>query len=207
MSPGKSGVIYNPESSAEEFQKLASLCSDQSLLGNRLLEAAVTVGNANSPPTVSCAKKTYRRDLAKFYSRIFFSFTALTTEVELMILSHDCHTIACNMEGISAVLRLSRKRTSAIASAGQYKLMIRLLDGIGRYREMSYVLDQLRRAHKFELLLSKRSFKVTVAFLCGKRIKTFFSKKSLNELFWNICGVPKIGRIRNWSLIIFRCLE
>ena len=173
MSPGKSGVIYNPESSAEEFQKLASLCSDQSLLGNRLLEAAVTVGNANSPPTVSCAKKTYRRDLAKFYSRIFFSFTALTTEVELMILSHDCHTLACNMEGISAVLRLSRKKTSAIASAGQYKLMIRLLDGIGRYREMSYVLDQLRRAGKFELLLSKRSIKVRTHFY-GKRIKSFF---------------------------------
>ena len=44
-----------------------------------------------------------------------------------MILSHDCHTMACSMEGIASVLRLARQRTPYLAKAKQFKLMVRIL--------------------------------------------------------------------------------
>lgn len=50
---------------------------------------------------------------------------ALSVEVELMILSHECHTVACNMEGIASILRLARQRTPYVARAKQFKLMVK----------------------------------------------------------------------------------
>ena len=51
--------------------------------------------------------------------------SVLSAEVELLVLSHECHTLACNMEGISAVLRASRAITTSLAELDSYSLMVR----------------------------------------------------------------------------------
>jgi hypothetical protein len=63
------------------------------------------------------------------------------------------------MEGIASVLRLARQRTPYLAKAKQFKLMVHLLVGIGRYREMYFVLDSLRKHDQFEILLQSGSNK------------------------------------------------
>ena len=50
--------------------------------------------------------------------------TGLNLEVELLVRAHECHTLACNMEGIAAVLRNGRLLTSALAESRDYMLMV-----------------------------------------------------------------------------------
>lgn len=44
--------------------------------------------------------------------------------MELLVRAHECHTLACNMEGIATVLRNGRVLTSALAESGDYMLMV-----------------------------------------------------------------------------------
>lgn len=50
--------------------------------------------------------------------------TGLNLEVELLVRAHECHTLACNMEGIAAVLRNGRVLTTALAETREYMLMV-----------------------------------------------------------------------------------
>ncbi|CAH1796499.1 unnamed protein product [Owenia fusiformis] len=79
----------------------------------------------------------------------------LYMEVELLIKAHDCHTMACNMEGVSNVLQQARQCNIRLTAAEEYSLMIRLLTGLGRYGEMVYIFDTLKESHQFELLFRK----------------------------------------------------
>ena len=45
-------------------------------------------------------------------------------ETELLIMAHECHTAACNMEGISNVLRAARVCAQCLSAANQYQLMV-----------------------------------------------------------------------------------
>ncbi|EDO45609.1 predicted protein, partial [Nematostella vectensis] len=101
------------------------LCSDQALLGNRLLDTAVDHANDREE----------------------------AGSLELLVRAHECHTMACNMEGISRVLKCGRQLTTALADAEEYRLMVRLLTGVGRFREMSYIFDTLIQHLHFELLV------------------------------------------------------
>ncbi|XP_064618908.1 spatacsin-like isoform X2 [Lineus longissimus] len=130
-----SELVFNPLEDASVFTCFIKLCSDPSVLGNRLLEAAAAMSN----DTVTTTQQQ----------------GALTMEVELLVRSHECHTIACNMEGIASVLRTARQLTSNLAQAEEFTLMIRLLTGIGRFNEMTYIFDLLKYHHQFELLFRK----------------------------------------------------
>lgn len=55
---------------------------------------------------------------------LFNFFKGLNLEVELLVRAHECHTLACNMEGIAAVLRNGRVLTTALAETRDYMLMV-----------------------------------------------------------------------------------
>ncbi|ESP01289.1 hypothetical protein LOTGIDRAFT_157467 [Lottia gigantea] len=124
-SPTKRPVINNTGG-----QQYFKLCQDPSLLGDRLLQAV----NTDSTEITR---------------------SAMTTQTELLILAHDCYTIACNMEGISHVLRAARRITETLCRSEEFSLMIRLLTGVGRFSEMTYIFDALKLYHQFERLLKK----------------------------------------------------
>ncbi|TNN00676.1 hypothetical protein fugu_011922 [Takifugu bimaculatus] len=76
--------------------------------------------------------------------------------VELLIVAHDCFSLTCNMEGIVRVLQAARHLSHAHLAPGEhFSLLVRLLTGIGRYNEMTYVFDLLHQNHRFEILLRK----------------------------------------------------
>ncbi|XP_062245612.1 spatacsin-like [Platichthys flesus] len=61
------------------------------------------------------------------------------------------------MEGIVRVLQAARHLSHTYLAPGEhYGLLVRLLTGIGRYDEMTYVFDLLHQNHRFEMLLRKK---------------------------------------------------
>ena len=41
--------------------------------------------------------------------------------------AHDCHTLACSMEGIAAVLRAAQSLVETLLTAEEYNLMVPVL--------------------------------------------------------------------------------
>ncbi|CAL4192597.1 unnamed protein product, partial [Meganyctiphanes norvegica] len=112
---------------------LISLCPDTVALGNQLLSIGQRMGSSH-PDQVQ-----------KVHSM----------SVELVIRANDCYTASANMEGISTVLKTALSLTNSLLQHSQFPLMVRLLTGVGRYNEMSYIIDALREHDQFEHLLSR----------------------------------------------------
>ncbi|XP_020621148.1 spatacsin-like isoform X1 [Orbicella faveolata] len=127
-----SDLTVNAAPSCEDISHMIRLCPDYSLLGGRLLDTATSLANERAEGTTLPG--------------------GLNLEVELLVRAHECHTLACNMEGIAAVLRNGRVLTTALAETRDYMLMVRLLTGIARFHEMSYIFDTLFEHEHFELL-------------------------------------------------------
>ncbi|KAL4003977.1 malate synthase [Sarotherodon galilaeus] len=120
--------IFRPLEGRDALVQLIKLCDDPNLVGLKLLE------HLNSVPL---------RDL--------------NCIVELLIVAHDCFSVTCNMEGIVRVLQAARHLSHTyLAPGGHYSLLVRLLTGISRYNEMTYVFDLLHQNHCFEMLLRKK---------------------------------------------------
>ena len=79
----------------------------------------------------------------------------LKCEVELLILAHHCFTIRCEVEGIASVLRAARFCGATLSALKQQNLMVRLLIGIGRFRDMFDIIESLYSQHHFEILIKK----------------------------------------------------
>ncbi|XP_075752911.1 spatacsin isoform X2 [Pelodiscus sinensis] len=120
--------IVNPADETQAFLELAKLCQDHTLVGMKLLDKISSVPRGE----LSCT-------------------------TELLILAHKCFSLTCHMEGISRVLQTARLLTEEhLAPSEEYGLVVRLLTGIGRYNEMTYVFDLLHEKHYFEVLMRKK---------------------------------------------------
>ncbi|XP_050923328.1 spatacsin [Lates calcarifer] len=120
--------VFRPSEGRDSLIQLIKLCDDPNLVGVKLLE------NLNAVPL---------RDLSCI--------------VESLIVAHDCFSLTCNMEGIVRVLQAARHLSHTYLAPGEhYSLLVRLLTGIGRYNEMTYVFDLLHQNHRFEMLLRKK---------------------------------------------------
>ncbi|XP_073798479.1 spatacsin isoform X2 [Danio rerio] len=121
-------LIFSASDSRESFLQLAKLCGDANLVGNKLLDSIGSVPLSD----LSCI-------------------------VELLILAHDCFSVTCNLEGIVRVLQACRHLSHThLAHGDAHGLLVRLLTGIGRYNDMTYVFDLLHQNHRFEMLLRKK---------------------------------------------------
>ncbi|NXS98172.1 SPTCS protein, partial [Jacana jacana] len=119
---------WNPAAESQAFLQLAKLCQDHTLVGMKLLERISSVPRGE----LSCI-------------------------TELLILAHNCFSLTCHMEGITQVLQAARLLTEEhLAPTEEYGLVVRLLTGIGRYNEMTYIFDLLHEKHYFEVLMRKK---------------------------------------------------
>ncbi|KAG7198542.1 hypothetical protein KM043_005909 [Ampulex compressa] len=123
------------------FHLIMELCADVSLLGWQLLKSVSELlghsyGERRNVPT-------------------------LKTAVELLIKSHDCFTIACNMEGIASVLRKCQNLAHTFQNLKYWNLLVRLITGVGRFTEMNYIFQILKENDQFESLLGKGLDKVS----------------------------------------------
>ncbi|KAH8402411.1 hypothetical protein KR009_011843 [Drosophila setifemur] len=75
--------------------------------------------------------------------------------VELLIKAHLCFVQECSMEGIVSVLQKAKALNGKLTKAKSWSLIVRLLIGIARYREMFYCFDSLIENEQFESLLGQ----------------------------------------------------
>ncbi|KAM4829958.1 spatacsin [Thomomys bottae] len=120
--------MFSPAEESQAFVQLTALCQDRTLVGMKLLDK------------ISCVPQR-----------------ELSCTTELLILAHHCFTLTCHMEGIIRVLQAARMLTdNHLAPNEEYGLVVRLLTGIGRYNEMTYIFDLLHKKHYFEVLMRKK---------------------------------------------------
>ncbi|XP_046317767.1 spatacsin isoform X4 [Marmota monax] len=120
--------MFSPAEESQTFLQLTMLCQDRTLLGMKLLDKISSVPHGE----LSCT-------------------------TELLILAHHCFSLTCHMEGIIRVLQAARMLTdNHLAPNEEYGLVVRLLTGIGRYNEMTYIFDLLHKKHYFEVLMRKK---------------------------------------------------
>ncbi|XP_045678638.1 spatacsin isoform X1 [Phyllostomus hastatus] len=120
--------MVTPAEESQAFLQLTALCQDRTLVGMKLLEKISSVPHGE----LSCT-------------------------TELLILAHHCFTLTCHMEGIIRVLQAARLLTDDhLAPNEEYGLVVRLLTGIGRYNEMTYIFELLHKKHYFEVLMRKK---------------------------------------------------
>lgn len=87
-----------------------------------------------------------------------------TINVELLIKAHDCYVHECYMEGIAIVLQRAKILNSVLTKAKSWNLIVKMLTGIGRYRDMYYCFETLIKNEQFESLLGK-SLKLPTPFV------------------------------------------
>ncbi|XP_073847548.1 spatacsin [Musca autumnalis] len=75
--------------------------------------------------------------------------------VELLIKAHQAFVHECSMEGIANVLNRAKALNSILAQAKSWSLIVRMLTGIARYREMYFCFDTLIENEQFESLLGQ----------------------------------------------------
>ncbi|XP_053128108.1 spatacsin isoform X2 [Hemicordylus capensis] len=129
-SQGKGGhqQVVNPAEESQAFLQLARLCPDHTLVGLKLLDKISSI----PPGELACT-------------------------TELLILAHSCFSLTCHLEGIMRVLQAARLLTDELLAPNEeYGLVVRLLTGIGRYNEMTYIFDLLHEKHYFEVLMRKK---------------------------------------------------
>ncbi|NXW41694.1 SPTCS protein, partial [Nyctiprogne leucopyga] len=120
--------VLNPAAESQAFLQLAKLCQDRTLVGMKLLDKIPSVPRGE----LSCI-------------------------TELLVLAHNCFSLTCHMEGITRVLQAARLLTDEhLAPNEEYGLVVRLLTGIGRYNEMTYIFELLHEKHYFEVLMRKK---------------------------------------------------
>ena len=116
------------------FLSMVRLLNDTSLLGSKLLAESEFV--FNEPNSHSIVVKLY-------------------------IKAHECFSLACDVRGIALVLRKARVLiTQKLLELRDFKAIVRLMTGIGRYSEMTYCFELLKDNNEFELILSKHIQKV-----------------------------------------------
>ncbi|NXG41093.1 SPTCS protein, partial [Psilopogon haemacephalus] len=125
---GRQKQVSNLAAESQTFLQLAKLCQDHTLVGMKLLDRISSVPRGE----LSCI-------------------------TELLILAHNCFSLTCHMEGITRVLQAARLLTDQhLAPTEEYGLVVRLLTGIGRYNEMTYIFELLHEKHYFEVLMRKK---------------------------------------------------
>lgn len=130
------GSVSSSEVGGSSFLSLVRLLNDPSVLGRKLLDSSDT-------------NNVIEENLFNFYIS------------EILIKAHECFTIACDVKGISLVLKKARILiTLRLIQSKDYNNIIRLLTGIGRYSEMTYCFDIIKDNDQFEMLLSKKMEKV-----------------------------------------------
>ncbi|XP_065367464.1 uncharacterized protein LOC135960161 [Calliphora vicina] len=82
--------------------------------------------------------------------------------VELLIKAHQAFVHECSMEGIANVLNRAKVLNSILAQAKSWSLIVRMLIGIGRYREMFFCFDTLIENEQFESLLGQFDIEKTI---------------------------------------------
>ncbi|XP_055638313.1 uncharacterized protein LOC129776604 [Toxorhynchites rutilus septentrionalis] len=148
-----------------DFHLFLELAPNTTLLGNQLLRYCDGIKNYKRLEKLSEIKSPTEtensdRELVETISAVFKAQVLSlkkqnTIIVALLIKAHDCFLHECFVEGIVQILQRCKALTSVLSTAKSWSLIVKLLVGIGRYREMYYCFETLIKNDQFESLLGQ----------------------------------------------------
>lgn len=156
----------------KDFHLILDLTRDTSLLGYKILKYIDALKiyrqlepTANVDPSISNYPIHYNEDveIAEILVKLrgIMDNQVLSQKkqnniiAELLIKAHECFVHECSMEGIAFVLQRCKTLNSTLAAAKSWRIIVKLLMGIGRYRDMYYCLETLFTSDQFEWLLGQ----------------------------------------------------
>lgn len=81
--------------------------------------------------------------------------------VELLVTAHEAFCHECSTEGIAKILNLAKNLCTQLSTKKSFGLIVKLMCGIGRYREMFFCFEILIKNEQFEALLGQFTDKQT----------------------------------------------
>lgn len=146
-----------------DFHLFLELCPNSSLLGHSLLKYCDALkvyrqldGTKSVEGDFDAQTLSYVDELRTIMENQVLSYKKQNTiTVELLIKAHDCFVHECSMEGIHFVLARCKVLTSILAAAKSWRLIVKLLMGVSRYRDMYYCFEILLKNDQFESLLGQ----------------------------------------------------
>lgn len=153
----------------KEFRLFLELCPNTSMLGNAILQYCDALKLYRKVDLNELAENDLDHDVDYFdgVQLILEKIKATigckglshkkqnTINVDLLIKAHECFVHECYMEGIAIVLQRAKILNSVLTKAKSWNLIVKLLTGIGRYRDMYYCFETLIKHEQFESLLGK----------------------------------------------------
>lgn len=150
-----------------EFRMFLELSPNTSLLGTNLLKYCDALklyrkfdgshrNTAQTDGETSADIRQLYERLRDIMERKMLSHKKQNTiSIELLVKAHDCFLHECYMEGIALVLQRAKHLNTVLASAKSWSLIVKMLMGIGRYRDMYYCFETLIANDQFESLLGQ----------------------------------------------------
>ncbi|XP_037034806.1 spatacsin [Bradysia coprophila] len=153
----------------KEFRLFLELCPNTSMLGNAILQYCDALKLYRRIDLKELADADIDQDTEFFdgVNSILEKIRATigrkglshkkqnTINVELLIKAHECFVHECYMEGIAIVLQRTKQLNSVLTKAKSWNLIVKMLTGIGRYRDMYYCFETLIKNEQFESLLGQ----------------------------------------------------
>lgn len=150
---------------SKDLHLILELCRSTTLLGNNLLKyyEILSEDNADIPfhsedPELNLICQHLNRMLRP---QVMSLKKQNLIRVELLTIAHECFCHECSTEGIGSILTLAKSLCNHLAATKNFTMIVKLLCGIGRYREMFYCFDLLLKNDQFEALLGQFSDKET----------------------------------------------
>lgn len=149
----------------KEFYRFLELCPNTSALGNRFLKYCdalkvyrkfdVVTAPQPDQDEEPAIREIFERLKEVMEQSVLSHKKQNTICVELLIKAHDCFVHECYMEGIVCVLQRAKQLNVVLANAKSWRLIVKMLMGIGRYRDMYYCFQTLIQNEQFESLLGQ----------------------------------------------------
>ena len=153
-----------------DFHLLLELSPNTTLLGTQLLLYYSAIDNYSSKHAKPKSELTLiGKKLNEILEGKVLSLKKQNTiKVELLIKAHDSFVQDCSMEGIGIVLQKAKTLCGSLSSAKSWHLIVRMLCGLARFREMYYCFEILIKNDQFESLLGQFKEKFHYGLVSGR---------------------------------------
>ena len=151
---------------SQDLHLILELCPNTTLLGNYLLKFFEIFSKDQVDIPIKLEGTSEQNRICQYLNdmlnpQIISLKKQNTIRVELLIIAHESFVHECSTEGIGTILNLAKNLCNHLASKKSYTLIVKLLCGIGRYREMLYCFETLIKNEQFEVLLGQFTDKQT----------------------------------------------
>lgn len=150
---------------SKDLHLILELCTSTTLLGNCLLKYYSILSKETADIPFRSDDPDQNRICQHLNRMLSPQVMSLKKQniirVELLITAHECFCHECSTEGIGSILNLTKSLCTHLASKKSFTLIVKLMCGIGRFREMFYCFEILIKNEQFEALLGQFNDKQT----------------------------------------------